>query len=336
MPKNLRYIPQVAIITRTKDRPLLLERAIKSVLDQTFKDFSMVIMNDGGNARVVDTLVKAHDKKADGRIKVLHNSQSIGMQAAANKAIQSIDSEYVVVHDDDDSWHPEFLEKTIDHMDKTGAMGVVAATDLIVEKIEGKEITALSSERLFAGIKFINLYKMCFENYAAPISFIYKRSIFKKIGYYDETLRGFGDWDFGLRFLLHHDIEYLDSDRALAFYHQRPQTGDGDINKNSVFTDNQQYLENLMFNRYLRNDINSGKFGLGYIINSLRNNSNNPVLLHKNTQEYISEQAAHITEIINVNTSRLENSINRPSIIKVLPRKIIRTIRQRTTRRIND
>ena len=46
---------KIAIITRTKNRPLLLRRAINSVLKQTLKDWIMVIVNDGGSKEEVET-----------------------------------------------------------------------------------------------------------------------------------------------------------------------------------------------------------------------------------------------------------------------------------------
>jgi glycosyltransferase involved in cell wall biosynthesis len=53
-------VPKVAVVTRTKDRPVLLERAIQSVHSQTMKDFIHVIYNDGGDASSVDALVEKY------------------------------------------------------------------------------------------------------------------------------------------------------------------------------------------------------------------------------------------------------------------------------------
>ena len=50
-------VTQVAVITRTKDRPILLRRAIESVLRQSFGEWVHVIINDGGNPSTVDFLV---------------------------------------------------------------------------------------------------------------------------------------------------------------------------------------------------------------------------------------------------------------------------------------
>ena len=81
---------RVAVITRTKDRPLLLRRAIRSVLDQTFKEWLLVIVNDGGSPDSVDLVVDAMADELSGQVVVLHHPVSFGMQTAANAWSQQL------------------------------------------------------------------------------------------------------------------------------------------------------------------------------------------------------------------------------------------------------
>jgi glycosyltransferase involved in cell wall biosynthesis len=299
--------PLVTIITRTKDREVFLERAINSVLSQTFQDYEMVIVNDGGNEKTLDKLVTKYSKESRGRIRVINYAESLGAEgvwARANQGIRKSNSKYVVVFDDDDSWHKNFLKKTTEHLEKTGHMGVITQSDLIHERIEGSKIETIRREILFPSLRFINLYKMCFENFAWPASFLYNRNIFEDIGYYDEGMSGFGDWDFGLRFLVQYDIDYLYSEGSLSYYHQRPQASG--VYQNSVFSDNQQRLENLMTNKYLRQDIKAGKFGLGYLINSVRKNQFDHDGLLRSIESTSVNQVDKITNIIEENNRKQE------------------------------
>jgi len=262
----------VAIITRTKNRPLLLERAIRSVHNQTFRNFMHVIINDAGNPQSVDELVKKYADLIDGRVKVIHNQESHGMEAASNKAIKSVDSEYVAIHDDDDTWHPEFLERTVKHLEETGAMGVVVRTDKITEEItESGDVKLLAVKQWMPDIKAINLYRQCIDNQMTPITFLYRREVFDEIGYYDESLPVLGDWDFGIRFLQKYDVEFLDPGFALANYHHR-KFQKGSSNNNS-FGDGQEkhrYWSNKLMNKYLRQELAEGRLGVGYIMSKLR------------------------------------------------------------------
>lgn len=266
MPK----IPKVAVITRTKDRGVLLERAIKSIHQQTMEDFIHVIINDGGNPEIVDNLVLKYKSIIGGRIKVIHNKVSGGMEAASNKAIKSVDSTYVAIHDDDDSWHPDFLKETTEHMDTTDDKAVVVTTDRIEEQIIGDAVQELFRDRWMPDLRTLTLYRLTQDNFAVPISFIYKRSVYEEIGYYDPKLPVCGDWDFALRFMRLYDIFFLRTKYALAYYHHRPKaTG---VLGNSVFAgaDTHEIYRAILENKYLREDLNKGGLGLGYLFNKRR------------------------------------------------------------------
>src|SRR5438445_225062 len=104
---------KVAVVMRTRNRPLLLRRAIGSVLAQTMADWEMIIVNDGGDGREVEGLVAAVSAHAAGRIRVVHHQRSLGMEAASNAGIAASESELLVTHDDDDSWEPAFLAECV-------------------------------------------------------------------------------------------------------------------------------------------------------------------------------------------------------------------------------
>jgi glycosyltransferase involved in cell wall biosynthesis len=165
-------VPKVAVVTRTKDRPVLLERAIQSVHSQTMKDFIHVIYNDGGDASSVDALVEKYKHIIDGRIKVVHNTTSKGLVSALNAGVRSANSTYVAIHDDDDSWDKDFLKKTTEHLDTTGAYGVITVVDIVEEKIEGNSVIEIKRGRGLEPVRgVVSIYDQCLNNYATPITF---------------------------------------------------------------------------------------------------------------------------------------------------------------------
>lgn len=259
--------PKTAVITRTKDRGILLERAIQSVHQQTDRDFVHVIVNDGGDQMVVDDLVKKYHKQIDGRVKVIHNPTSIGMEAASNKAIRSVNSTYIAIHDDDDAWHPEFLQQTTALLD-AGQHGVIVSTDRIEEEIHNDTVVELFRERWLPHLRTLRLYDLTNDNFAVPISFIFQRAVYDEIGGFDSELPVLGDWDFALRFMRRYDIYLHRTPYALAYYYQRPKaTG---VLGNSVFAgaDKHEYYNAVLANKYLRQDLDSGGLGLGYLFST--------------------------------------------------------------------
>ena len=105
--------PTVAIIMRTQDRPLTLDRALRSILGQRFQDWELIIVSDAGNLAVINRVLARYAEALDGRCRLLHREVSSGMEAASNFGVTHSRAHYVVLHDDDDSWHPDFLWATV-------------------------------------------------------------------------------------------------------------------------------------------------------------------------------------------------------------------------------
>lgn len=255
----------VAVTTRTKDRPAFLKRAIKSISEQTFKDYTHVIFNDGGNKKDIEDIVGGLPKNVSSKIEVFHRSVPSGApDYIFNEAIDMVTSKYVAIHDDDDTWHPDFLAKAVEALEK-GSDGVLVRTDRVYEKIDGQNINFIKSFQYQPHVIEPSLYVQCIENQLTPISFIYKRSVYKKIGKYDSTMAVSGDWEFGIRFLKETDVKFLDLGYALAFYHERKNTKD-----NSYASHNHRKHIIKVANKYLREDLAINSLGLGYIISNLK------------------------------------------------------------------
>lgn len=260
---------KVAIITRTKDRPVLLPRAYRSVSSQTFKDFTWVVVNDGGQKLIVDEIAqKAALEKID--VVVIHNEKSNGMEAASNLGIKGSDSQYVVIHDDDDSWDPDFLKETVSFLDSSGGSnfgGVVTHSEKIEEKVDENSFKIIKKSSFNNWLSTITLMDLAKGNSFPPISFLYRREIYNILNGYDESLPVLGDWDFNLRFLVESDIFVLK--KPLANYHLRVKNNKLEEYSNTVIhgIDKHKFYNSVLKNRYLRQDFKAGRIGLGFLVN---------------------------------------------------------------------
>ena len=127
---------RVAVIIRTKDRGRLLARALDSVLGQTFSDWRIVIVNDGGSRAQVDDALEPRLSRIGDRLLRLDNEASLGMEAASNLGIRAVDSEFIAVHDDDDEWAPEFLATTVSYLEEHPSDGGVSVeTEIVYERL---------------------------------------------------------------------------------------------------------------------------------------------------------------------------------------------------------
>jgi glycosyltransferase involved in cell wall biosynthesis len=231
----------------------------------------MLIVNDGGDEAPVNLLVASVAKQARGRIRVIHNARSLGMEAASNCGLDRASGEFIVIHDDDDSWEPGFLDACVDHMDEADACvgGVVTHSMKITERLKGGKVTTLGREPYTPGLSAIALMSMARGNMFAPIAFLYRRSALDTVGRYNEQLPVLGDWEFNLRFLAAFEIEVVQE--PLANYHIRPSTRSG-IYSNTVVGGlglHEKYNARLR-NSLLRDDLRHGRLGLGFLLSTAR------------------------------------------------------------------
>ena len=294
MPPGVKSQPRVAIVTRTKNRNLMLRRALESVDAQTFTDYVHVVLNDGGDPVQLQAICDEYNREK--RI-VVHNEQSVGMVVALNQAITSVESEFVAILDDDDSWLPERLSRSIEQMEQNDAAVSVVKMTVVEEQVKNGTIHRIK-EYLHpqSGEGEISLYKQCHQNYLSNGVVMYKRELYNRLAGYDETLPLAEDWDFGIRLMLECDAAFLREDEPLVFYHQRPSSANDEGNSSLARVDLQEQAINVVRNKYLRADLRRDILGVGYLMNS---------------EESGTEMARRLEAHINYSVAPLAGSLDR-------------------------
>jgi len=226
---------RVGIVLRTKNRPWFLRRSLSDIAAQDFTAWDLHIVNDGGERRDVDAAIAELPAEMRRRVTSTQNSAALGRSAAANQGIAALETEYVVLHDDDDLWNPTFLSRTVEWLDEhPGDGGVVARTEIVYE--EGADDSVVFSEvgraPFWPGMQEITYTDLLQINRAVPISFLYRRSLHVDVGPYREDLHAAEDWDFNLRVALRSHIGFINGP-PLAFWMQRVGV-EGEIG-NSMF-----------------------------------------------------------------------------------------------------
>ncbi len=254
----------VGIVTRTKNRAVLLRRALESVKRQTYENWRLIIVNDGGEPAPVDELVRNIFGPEENRVHVAHNSTSLGMEAASNVGIRNLETDLGVIHDDDDSWAPDYLSVATQVFAQQRAnipslRGVVVRVNAVFETVTGNHIRidkvdpwqAWWTDAPDEGI--ISLQKMMVRNQFPPIAFLFDMAVCKELGMYDESLPVLGDWEYNIRFMLKYDVwlhpEYL------AFYHHRT-SAQGALG-NSIFAGRltHRHYQQLLQNNWIRKSL---------------------------------------------------------------------------------
>ena len=243
----------VTVVVRTRNRPAMLTRALASIASQSFDDYEVVIVNDAGDEAEVREVVKKQKSAVRSKITIVTNEVSNGREAALESGLAVSHNRYYAVHDDDDSWHPHFLKKTVAYLDEHPEAGGVATRCEIIRERVRADGTCIEIERevLSTDNYGLSLVDMMVENYTPPISQLIRREVADRVGHWDGSLQTQADWDFNLRLLAASPVGFVDGE-PLAYWHHR-DTMDASLG-NSVVTD--AYLhkwDNLHIrDRYLR------------------------------------------------------------------------------------
>lgn len=109
----------VSVITPVYNSEKYIEQTIKSVLDQVYKNWELLLINDCSNDTSYEIIKKI--SKLDSRIRIINNEINRGVSYSRNKGIEVARGKYILFLDSDDLWHKDKLKKQIEFMEKTSA-----------------------------------------------------------------------------------------------------------------------------------------------------------------------------------------------------------------------
>ena len=103
----MKETPQIDIIIPTYNREKTIERAVRSVLGQTYDNIKVIIVDDGstdGTEQIINSI-------EDSRIRYYKLKKNGGAGYARNEGVNLASAEFIAFHDSDDAWRPDKLEK---------------------------------------------------------------------------------------------------------------------------------------------------------------------------------------------------------------------------------
>lgn len=193
--------PLFSIITVTYNRGYILERAIKSVLNQTFKDFEYIVIDGNSSDNSLD-LIKTYEKIFnDNSITFKYISESDeGLYQAMNKGIILAKGKYIGIVNSDDIYYDDTLEKVSKFAQSTDSPDVIHGNMEMIDNRGNRNIIRPKTK--------INPYRNIPSLH--PATFIANK-LFKEYGFYDTNFKIAADQDFLLRvFLNQRTFYYID------------------------------------------------------------------------------------------------------------------------------
>lgn len=113
-------MPKVTVAIAVYNGAKFIQETLNSVLNQSFQDFEIIIINDGSNDQTESIINLFVDK----RIKLINNGYNKGLIYSRNKYLQLANGEYIAILDSDDIWYPNKLKVQVEFMDANKEFGI--------------------------------------------------------------------------------------------------------------------------------------------------------------------------------------------------------------------
>lgn len=194
-------MPKVSVIIPTYNRAAFLEEAIESVLSQDYKDFELIVVDDGSTDETRD-IVGRHSESV-----VYLYQDNKGVSCARNTGIRNSFGEYIAFLDSDDKWLPKKLYSQASFFSCNPYALICHTEEIWIRR--GVRVNPMKKHKKYSGMIFEKVLPLCI---ISPSSVMMKRELlFDGIGFFDEGLPACEDYDLWLRIAARHPIYLIET-----------------------------------------------------------------------------------------------------------------------------
>lgn len=215
--------PNISVVIPTRNRPDLVTRAVRSVIEQTYRDFEIIVVIDGPDANSLAALGAIEEA----RLKIVDLQESVGGSEARNVGVRAAVGDWIALLDDDDEWFPEKLQEQMECARSFGEREVIIAsqyidrndtTDMVRPKVFPKKGEPIS-EYLFCTVSLLHPR----QGFVQTSTFFARRSLFLEIPF-TKGLKRNQETDWLLRAVPRTGTEVVILKKVLAIFHNEGKT----------------------------------------------------------------------------------------------------------------
>jgi len=215
--------PTVSIVIPTYNRAETVQRAIESVLRQTWRDFELLIVDDCST----DSTIGEVQRIDDTRIRIVSTEKNMGPSGARNVGICESNGKWIAFQDSDDEWLPEKLDLQMKRLQDIGANHVAAYCGMIaVGHPNAEELRSTRSSRTRTlylphaskpKVEGHILKALLTASLVSTQTLVCRRDVLSTIGGFDEGLPALVDWECMLRLAQHGTFAFVDSPLVIQY-----------------------------------------------------------------------------------------------------------------------
>lgn len=207
-------MPNVSVIIPAYNRAFIIGQTIDSVLQQTYGNYEIIVVDDGSTDNTYEALKPYWDKI---RYEYKENG---GIASARNRGLELAQGEYIAFLDSDDFWKPEKLEKQMQCFANQPEYGLVA-TRCVTNTVD-RDFNTIEVNKIRRSGKSGWIYKdLFFRNFIRTSSVVIKNECFQKVGRFDEGLPRCEEIDMWLRISKKYPVGFIND--ILTIYTRRPK-----------------------------------------------------------------------------------------------------------------
>lgn len=212
-------VSKIAVIILTYNQERFLADSLKSVFSQTRKPDEVIIV-DNGSADNSDKIITGFKRGLvdglDRRIKYIKFKTNLGPAAALNKGITTSGSDYLIILPADDWFAPQILEEEVKVLDE--APDVIAVYAQTYTVIDGKKELRVAEPSGKVSVRCRNEFArlLLSGDFMPLLTVMFRRSVIRRLGKFDNNLRFHGDYEFWIRLARHWPFAYIA--KPLAYY----------------------------------------------------------------------------------------------------------------------
>ena len=204
--------PAVSVVIPTYNRAHLICESLDSIFAQTFKDYEVIVVDDGSTDNTAEVL-----SPYMARIRYLKQENG-GVAAARNRGMLAAEGEFVAFLDSDDLWLPTKLEKQVALLRQRGDVQLCYTDMYLAAQPDEKPRQTLFDAVPYRGNTLLKTLLIQSTNLTPSV--VFRRSILPSVGLFDTVLTCGEDYDFFLRIAAKHSCAYVDE--CLVFVRDHP------------------------------------------------------------------------------------------------------------------
>ena len=205
LPESREAGPLVSVIVRTKDRPTLLANALRSIVEQSYANIEIVVVNDGGQ----DVKDVVTGLAGDMPVTYIAHQKGQGRSVAANAGLKSARGVYLNFLDDDDVFYPDHIETLVKAILSRDEKIVYSSVLSVYFNGPPENPQNCVKKVVNHNIDF-DPDRILFQNYIPIMSVLFDREVLSKVEGFSRDLTLFEDWDFWIRASRHFRFHHVD------------------------------------------------------------------------------------------------------------------------------